>query len=343
MIYEALVLENEQFFSKGKIRVRIADFYNLPMQWDLSGSVKQIAEGTTKDSHKDFDVYVFSPIGGGYDFGAFFLPSVNTRGLVCCIGSENNYKMFWLGSIFYPIYDQDKKMIDINIPSDDTGGFEEDKTADMIKKYQGSLVFKMYNTELTNKNNPNADKLNWSKLNASNLLVINKDKVLIHHPTRYDSQRNELDYQEIKVSKEATELSMVVKSNKDTIAKNYSISMSNKENNLEIAIKAENVAGKKLSSITMTDSIINISTFINSKEMSSIVMDKDGITLSKEDKAIVLSKDNISINAEKSPIFVIGKEVRLGQNNVRILTTTQSGSFTTQNGMVIQASNTIFG
>ena len=131
MIYEALVIDNEDFADKGTIRVRIKQKTLDPrILKDLSVDPKKSIEeygsqewrdrnGENVFTYVDTDVKVSSPFGGGFDYGFFYLPQPNSWGLVGNIGdpwdetTRDNY--VWLGAL----YVRDVETHNIHIPSNE--------------------------------------------------------------------------------------------------------------------------------------------------------------------------------------------------------------------------------
>lgn len=354
MIYNALVIDNSSFFKTGTIRVRIPNYFYGEMHWDLSKSPSDIADGydKTKNTHKDFDAYIFSPIGGGKNFGAFFLPEPNTSGLIAFIGNaiERGNKCFWLGSIFEPTFrkEEDQQNLDnINIPSDKltANGPNQDGFVNGGKNseiYDGALVLRLKSTTIDDIQNPTSDKLDWEKNNTENLVVINKDKVLIHHSSLYDTSQRELSYQEINLTPDVTTITMSSKANSTAIAKTSILSFLNNSSGFGFNLSVTDPIKKLTSGISSLNGKLVINNTID-KDTTSITQDFSGINLAFNGNTIAINKDSVSIAAEKSVIYIIGKEVRMGQGNGHILTSTSVGTFNSDNGMVITASGTLFG
>jgi len=199
MIYEALVIDNSGFVEKGTIRVRIKQSCISPsMLRDLSenptysidkcgGQRWYQTEKEKKFIYTDTDVKVSSGIGGGYDYGLFYLPQPNSWGLVAKIGdpwdSKTTDNYVWIGAL----YQRDLITKSINIPSDTMNNKNgvEDSIAN-ISNVSSAIVLKTKTTSIAGgPENIDQDKsresLDFKKRPIENLIVIDKDKIQIVH------------------------------------------------------------------------------------------------------------------------------------------------------------------
>jgi len=356
MIYPAIVLDNSMFLKKGTIRVRIANYYLGKMTWDLSQNTNAITEGvdTKTFRHKDFDALVFSPIGGGKNYGMFFLPQVNTKGLVAFEGNmiERGLKCFWLGSTFDPVYSEDKQNLNsINFPSDKVSangpgedGFYSQKSNLEESDLNGAFIMRLKSTSLEDPTNPgqSVDKINWDKRNTENLVVINKNKVLIHHADSYDEEYNEKEYQEISIEDGNVSVSSIYKNGDNTKSASFKLEKDTDKNTLGFSLSISDPENKAVNSIVATEKKLTLTTTID-QDSSVMEQSAKGITFSFNKNVVALGKDGISINADKQKVHIVASEVHLGPKNGYIVTTNFPGSFNLPNGMIIQASDTIFG
>ncbi len=178
MIYPAIVLSTENFLKNGTIRVRIAQYFFGQMIWDLSTNSDFIKLGVNEGSgtHNDFDAFVFSPIGGGQNYGVFLLPQENTKGLVAFMGNttERSSTCFWLGSLFQPEFNTSGTLQSINFPSDkpqsngaNSDGYVNGNTNLENPDLNGALIIKLkstdYNPQETDKEKVK-NALNWGKI-----------------------------------------------------------------------------------------------------------------------------------------------------------------------------------
>ena len=95
MLHECLVIDNSNFFKNGTIRVRIKTFVldsssMMDMSLDPGESINYFANlryeldrtGAKVLKYDDEDVLVASPMGTAFDYGLFYIPQINTRGIV---------------------------------------------------------------------------------------------------------------------------------------------------------------------------------------------------------------------------------------------------------------------
>jgi len=358
MIYQAQVLETSNFLKTGTIRVRVAQYYNKPMTWDLSGNPVVIKEGVEKSSdnkkeyHKDFEAYVFSPIGGGENYGLFFLPQVNTKGLVAFIGNPfyQGGTCFWLGSLFEPEM-KDGNATKINFPSDKVnanGGGQDgftNSTLNMDADLSGSLVMRLkstsYNKEETDINKQK-NALNWEMANTENLVVVNKQKVLVHHSLEYDDKQNEKAFNELKMDTN-TVTATISKDIDDTKKKEATISIykNDQEKNMGFSVST-NDEDTKISNEIVGDKNGMSITATNDKQITDINITGEQLTITSNKNTIIVDKNGIVLNAEKGSVVVVAKEVRLGTNDSYVVTTTYAGYYELPNGMIIKSSDKVF-
>lgn len=206
MIYEALVIDNADFAKKGTIRVRIKDYTVTPASTgDLSekpsylinevGGQQYVVNDTEKQfTYTDTDVKVSSPIGGGYDYGLFMLPQPNTWGLVASIG--NNWELssrgnfVWIGALYKANADGDyseNTKISINIPSNTIAANNGvDSGTINLDNFSSTIVLKTKTTYISNSaedidESKSKETLSFKKQPTENLIIIDKDKILMTH------------------------------------------------------------------------------------------------------------------------------------------------------------------
>lgn len=357
MIFPAIVLDNSMFLKKGTIRVRVSSYYFGQMAWDLSKNTNAITEGvdTETQKHKDFDALVFSPIGGGKNYGLFFLPQVNTKGLVAFEGNvaERGLKCFWLGSTFDPVYTDDKQKLEsINFPSDKVSansgvgedGYYNQKSNLESDDLNGAFIMRLKSTKLDDPVNPgnSVDKINWDKRNTENLVVINKNKVLIHHANAYTEDNVEKDFQEINIENGNVSIKSSYKDGDNTKVSSFELQKDSTKNTLGFNLSITDPQNKAVNSIVATEKKLTLTTTID-QNSSVVEQSAKGITFTFNNNIIAIGKDGININAEKQKVHIVAAEVHLGPKNGYIVTTNFPGSFNLPNGMIIQASDTIFG
>lgn len=356
MIYPAIVLSTENFLKNGTIRIRIAQYYMGNMLWDLSKEPDFIKLGVNEKSgsHNDFDAFVFSPIGGGKNYGVFFLPQENTRGLIAFMGNttERGNTCFWLGSIFQPEF-ENGKLQTINFPSDkpdsngaSSDGFNEGATNLDTTDLNGALIIKLkstdYNSQETDKEKVKTG-LNWEKSNTENTIVINKNKIIIHHSSQYDDKQVEQTSEEILL--DSNNIRLTIKKQLEDAKKNKTVEfILNKTNTDELGftLYSENLEAKTKNAITSLDNTISL-TAINQENSTNIDITSTDVTITSKKNTLLIDNKGITLNAPDTTVYLNAKEVRLGTEDSRVVTTTYSGFFELPNGMVIRSSDKIFG
>lgn len=188
MMFEALVINTDTFFERGTIVIRIPEAYFKQMQWDLTDNFPDFMNDG-HDGEKnlyDFEAYVYSPYGGGSNFGTVFIPQVNQRGLVVSMDNQLK-KLIWLGSFFQPTRDKDWKVEKVNYPSDDMNkegpnGYgvmngEQNLLADSLEEAkQKNFVARFKTTDKSTK-----EGLAWEDRPTSNIVSIGDNSFFVTH------------------------------------------------------------------------------------------------------------------------------------------------------------------
>jgi hypothetical protein len=181
MFYEGRVIDNSEFVSTGRIRVRIYDFAFLPKE-DLSLNPNAVLDGYDRETQKsqDFMARIYTPIGAGTSYGMFYLPQVNSSGLIAMLGnpSDFSFDFVWLGGFFQ------MNLGTIQMPNDsleEANGVENFNSN--IENMNGALVIKLKHTELKDKTNPvdSQKTLGFQNQLPENLIVIDKDRISVVH------------------------------------------------------------------------------------------------------------------------------------------------------------------
>jgi hypothetical protein len=187
MFYEALVIDNSEFFTKGTIQVRASFFFMFPMNWDLSTDLQDVELGKTKDDkgkvhHLDFDAHVLAPLGGGDGYGTLFLPQINERGFI--VFPENNLQNnpVWIGSYFKAFLDKNQQVSSTNIPSNitDKDGIDSvnEHTVNYNQEQKTNILMRTKNTEYDKED---ASKLRWVERPTTNIVSISNEGIKINH------------------------------------------------------------------------------------------------------------------------------------------------------------------
>lgn len=335
MVYKAQVIDNSQFLTTGKIRVRIAKHYYGNIS-DLSITPEKIKEGLYYNTynelkHSDSDVYVYSPIGGGDDYGMFFMPQVNSEGIVLMLGdaSDNSNEFIWLGSIF------EMKEGTIKMPSDTmntANGFENNTFINEL--LNGALILKLRSTKLEDVTIPeeSKDSLNWKKAPIENLIVLNKNKVLIEHSI-LDDNNNITGNSLLLMDGNGTSLTYTSEDyngslSLDTVG-GFTLESSNLTKNLITSIKGNDEGIELISS--------------NGNNTTLITQESDAITLSVGGTAIGIKDDAITLKSTQA-VYLDAPNVRLGNDNLKVvLCAADVKTIPLAEGLVLTASDTIYG
>lgn len=186
MFYKARVISNNKFASTGKITVRVfkdsaadtwEDLSNIPDTIKQSLSLIKNA-GKRYIKSKDSEAYVFSPFGGGFDYGMFMLPQPNSLGVVTEIQNENNEDLIeyiWLGAVSFS---NDGSVMIPSRSEKDVNGINNGAN---ISSRTG-FVLKTKSTEYNSSADANiVNKLNFSRNAFTNLIVVDETETKIYH------------------------------------------------------------------------------------------------------------------------------------------------------------------
>jgi len=335
MVYRAQVIDNSQFLTTGKIRVRVAKHYYGHVS-DLSITPEKIKEGLYYNQynelkHTDSDVYVYSPIGGGDDYGMFFMPQVNSEGIVLMLGdaSDNSNEFIWLGSIF------EMKEGTIKMPSDTmntANGFENNTFINEL--LNGALVLKLRSTQLKDATIPEESKnsLNWKKAPIENLIVLNRNKVLVEHSVLDDDGKS-IGNSLLTMNEKGTNITY--------LSEEYNGSLTLDDTGgftIESSLLKENISNSIKGN---SEGIELVST--NGNDTTLITQEADSITLNSGGTAIGIKSDSITLKSTQA-VYLEAPNVRLGNDNLKVvLCAADVKTIPLAEGLVLKASDTIFG
>ena len=266
MIYSAICLDNTMYFTTGTILARVFAYYISPRLSgeasnkklvqvdDLSTDPKMINEGQYTDSdgatgegpdkpHQEFPCWVYSPMGGGKNYGMFHMPQVNEKGLVTFLDGDL-HKPLWLGSYFMPILDPAKypseyKIKEINIPSDDPSEAGNKNSSVVDDKRYGlasdpnALVIRTKHTTLEKSGSDyKADKIDWLQQDTDNLVYIGTNAIRLKRYDTWDKGKLK-KYQEF-------------------------VMMPDSKGNPIISTTVNDIDGKKLSVVTQSENAFSV-------------------------------------------------------------------------------------
>ena len=217
-LYSAMVIRNDHFFKYGTIRVRIFNWYMAPNF--VNGEVQNTDDISTDEfmakrdgnlsesgfedideiTHEDFECLLFSPLGGGKNYGLFALPQVNTKGAVAFLDGEWE-KPIWIGGYFNPIKDENFKTIGVNIPTDrpdqegpDTNGAKDGEKE--IEGNEGTIIFRGKRTWHNDDDTSDLIPLSFENVRTDNLIVIDNDNLIrLRHFTKYKPKEGGKEYE----------------------------------------------------------------------------------------------------------------------------------------------------
>lgn len=336
MVFEALVVETDTFFEKGTIVVRIPSFYFRKMNWDLSEDYPDfLNDGLINDKRTyDFEAYVYSPYGGGSNFGTFFLPQVNQRGIVMAM-DKHLKQLVWLGSFFMPTRDDNWNVKHVNFPTDDMNkegeeGYgvlngEQNMLAEDLEEAKSKNFVARFKT--TDKNS--AEGLNWEERPTSNIISIGDNSFFVTHfskdegwedkdPKKWTTFSMEKDEE----GKDLTELKRVDVYSE--IEQKIALSTIDDKESIIAQVKEKDTYGK----VVLTKDGINIEmdkegdiySFSLSSENGNMKLSVNGndIELDKDGKLTVNLDDEINISSGDVIIEPNGK-VKIGSSNFSAL------------------------
>lgn len=329
MIYKARVIDTSMFPKTGKIRVRRFDTAHGENDTeDLSKFPKSISElsepvminGQPAIKHNDQEAFVYSPFGGGYDYGMFYLPQVNSVGLISDLGNTNDVSNLgnyvWLGAI----YDYTPEKIglsekegcqepsNVNVPG--LNNFDEDGISggycenDLLN----SLVIKTKSTYLDDPLTPqdSVDTMNWKNRPIENLIVINDKKIEIIHNVINGEQGS---VQNIKLNSDGINISNVINgvNSAFSIDSDGKFTIKRDDNTQGNTVRIENTSATGLE--VVVDNGKKSTTIMQSEE--EITLSSGDVTLSITDEFINLDAGNKSSSGEETVVNINAAQVRI--------------------------------
>lgn len=180
-VYRAIVTDVSCFEQTGKIKTRISAFNNGSVPRDLINGYD--SESFSNVITKDILTDIMLPFGGGYDYGMFKLPQVNSVGLVAFIDGSKSFPI-WIGSTANSIVDRNNNLIEFDLPSDKDNGkpaIYSDDSKKTIFNYEdkNSFIIKTKTNTLDNYLNP--ETMVWSNNPVENSLILNSYKARLYH------------------------------------------------------------------------------------------------------------------------------------------------------------------
>lgn len=357
MLLSALVIDTNDFPNTGKIKVRISKEYSGgPMTWDMKDNPAMALEGYDEFTgfSGDKDVYVMSPFGVGKNCSLFWLPRVNSKGLVSPLGSEQSREFVWIGGYFDKVSDSFYKS-HISTPSQN---FDDDNGFSSPYENKNAFVFRTKTTDMVQdrtalKNNTEAaNGFLWDKNFTENMIVIDEEKIQIRHFSKYDENGNNLAYQDIYIGTKIKEWNEngTVKSKEDIVKVEI---RNNEESNKErintftlsdtgTLIQFQDVGKDGLQTITIDS--LSIKTSSTVKEKTSTYFQKgENVTITGTDATILVEKEKVSLVA-KNVYITAASEIHLGDGKLKVVTTSSPlPNFKLPDGTILTVSSKVFG
>jgi len=301
MIYSAVVLDNENFYTKGVITVRVARHYNAPMLWDMSDNkviMEEFKALKKQGKVEDYDnCLISSPMGSGRNYGMFFLPQVNSIGTVTFL--DNSFsRPLWLGGFFRPIRSEkdsnNKRIVDfVNIPNDDitkegqdTDGSKGEIGGKQTTADEAAMIIRTKSTD-----NENYD---WEEQDTENIIVLDKDRIKIVHFLTWESGVAK-KYQTIEIIGASGEVKLSSINETDDTQTDFSVKDDNFDLKVTTGTEETGIEGKG-----GADNVVKIRKGSNTK--------------------VILSETEVSLTAS-GPVRISGTPVYLGNLGAKVVVT----------------------
>lgn len=335
MMFEALVINTDTFYERGTIVIRIPEAYFKKMQWDLAENYPAFMND--EGNKYDFEAYVYSPYGGGSNFGTVFIPQVNQRGLVASMDNQLR-KLIWLGSFFQPTRGENWEVENVNYPSDDmnqegpTGygslGGEHNLLADTIEEAKQKNFIARFKT--TDKSS--TEGLTWEDRPTSNIISVGDNSFFVTHFSKDEGWEEHTPKLWTTYSigkdedgKDSTELKRTDINNE----KEQRVAIAYVEGKESFVTEIKNDKDDKKSRILQQEDKISIEVSDGNKKYSFTISSENGemnlvvgdneITIDDEGKLIINLLDSVNLKVEKDIVIKPGGEVLIGDNNIGTL------------------------
>lgn len=331
MVFEALVVETDTFFERGTIVVRIPSLYFRKMNWDLSEDYPNFLEdGLDGDERKyDFEAYVYSPYGGGSNFGTFFLPQVNQRGIV--LSMDKHFKqLIWLGSFFMPTRNDDFTIKNVNIPTDDMMKEGEegygvlDGEQNMLAEDLAGAKAKNFVARFKTTDKSSAEGLTWEDRPTSNIISIGDNSFFVTHfpkDTGWEEKEPKF-WTTFSMSKDEEENDLTELKRVDvekTLEQRIALATIEEKESIAVEVK-EGEEGEKLGQVILNNESITaqvkeeeaIGKVVLTKDGINIMIDKEGeiysLNLSSEEGILKIEVNENIITLDKEGKLVVDIE-----------------------------------
>ena len=345
-IYKAIVTDISCFKTTGKIKTRISAFYN--------GSVpRNLAEGYDSDVFSDMrtrDILtdIMMPFGGGYNYGMFKLPQVNSVGLVAFIDASKTSPI-WIGSTANSIINSDNAVVQLDYPSDKDNEnpaiYYDDSTGKIEFNYddENSFIIKTKTNILNDLTDPKT--MVWKENPVENSFILNSSIARLYH--RIDdeiyqefvlSNKNEQGVGEIKLS-----YSISNDEYKHILLNDDAIEIKNKsKDGIAASIKVDNEGTIYINSYQdgIGDSTSGTRVDASIKITPSAIEMKAGHSQISMQRNIDESKENITINARN--LQINAENVSFGSSGYAFVVSPNPNlAFTLEDGSMLTTADNI--
>lgn len=346
-IYKGIVTDTSEFYQTGKIRVRTSLINSQYFEEDLSITYK--ADNFNTKVEKDLYCFIHVPFGGGMNNGMFRLPPINSVGVVQFLDGNINTPI-WLGGIILPEVSSSLKVVDINgvnlnenseespISLNEDGFLQKNFETDD----ENSFVFRLKNTSLEDA----PTSLSWRNNNTENILIFNKNKILIKH---YGDQNS---FQEI----------TMISDKENNLEPSISISTYTKDENgndtqrssFEQSPDSFVISNYDITSNTVTEIRNEIKTIgtknvsvlrtmvgeMNDVQRSEVTQDKDSILANVGESTTLIENGEITLSAPT--VRFSSDNILLGTSNQKIVVSNTDVNSRLEDGTILTTANGVF-
>lgn len=329
--YKAIVIDNKQFYIDGTIFVKI-EMFNLDKPNDLSSPYN--AEIFTKqESYGCLKAKVFSPMAGGRNYGIFYLPQINSKGIVANFAADP-MDFIWLGSFFEVVdivRENGETKYTINAPNNDIKVDDRDLISGGIKNSpdisEEAIIIRTKSTDSSTE-----EGLRWEELHTNNLIVIDKNKIEITRATGgFDEEGNLDKYQKFIIDEEdgkavtkieyidsIKQINSSFKIEDGAIKSEYKKTIADKTITENFTLGLDN-SDNPIFAVSIADEVNNISTSFKTNA-TDLVM-----SYVKDDKATFYLQDSsmVKITTNNATVSIKEEEIALDAKTVRIAATSQ--------------------
>lgn len=344
-VYKAIVTDVSCFEQTGKIRTRISAFNG-------GGVPKNLIDGYDSDTYADVSsrdtlTDIMLPFGGGYDYGMFKLPQVNSVGLVAFIDGSRTAPI-WIGATANTIFNIENELVQSDLPSDRNNN----KPAKYYDDSEGRSVFNFDDSNAfiikTKKNElvdlKDYETMNWENNPVENSFILSSAKASIYHRIDEDT------YQEFVLSNDSQnntgsiEMAYVIDEEtfKRITVNDESITIRNKNGDAEAKIILGNDGTIYINSFE--DNIGNKQT--GSRIETNIALSPASIEIKAGHSNIKMARnvdeDNEKMTITASKIQIVANDISLGSSGYSFVVSPNSGlNFTLEDGSMLTTANHI--